>query len=106
MASIPWWAWLGVGLVVTFVSIWAELDLFIWVGVVFIIVGIAKLAMFFILGRKEDKALADVSQKSVHPEVSARVQQYANPQRIVCPRCMANVSAANFYCGYCGMRVR
>lgn len=106
MAGLSWWTWLGVGLVVALVSVWAELDLFIWVGVVFIIVGIAKLAMFYILGSRDQKVSSAVSQSVAHPQVSARVREYSQPQRLVCPRCMANVSAANFYCGYCGTRVR
>jgi hypothetical protein len=103
MASIPWWTWLGVGTIVTFVSIWADLTLFIWLGVIFIVVGIAKLAMFYILGAREQKP---VSQNAAHPQVSPRVREYAQSQKALCPRCMANVSPADFYCRYCGTRVR
>lgn len=105
MAALPWWTWLGVGAMVTFVSLWADLTFFVWVGVVFIVVGIAKLAMFYILGAREEKKA--VSQPSAaHPQVSPRVREYAQSQKLLCPRCMANLSPADFFCRYCGTRVR
>jgi len=39
MASIPWWAWLGVGVFVAVSSSFvSSLRLFVWVGLIFIVV--------------------------------------------------------------------
>lgn len=104
MAALPWWSWLGVGFVVVFVSLWVEMDFFVWVGVLFIIVGIARLAMIYVLSPKEDKV--PVSLQRVSPQVSPRLQEYVRTQKLLCPRCMANLSAADFFCRYCGTKVR
>jgi len=102
MAAIPWWTWLGVGVIVTGVSIFADLTFFVWVGIIFVVVGVAKLALFYMLGSREEKPVAH----SQAAQVSPRVREYTQSQKLLCPRCMANVSAADFYCRYCGTRVR
>ncbi len=104
MAAIPWWTWLGVGVIVTGVSIFADLTFFVWVGIIFVVVGVAKLALFYMLGSREEKPVAH--SQAAHPQVSPRVREYAQSQKALCPRCMANVSPADFFCRYCGTRVR
>ncbi len=100
MAEIPWWAWLGVGLFVAISAAFTggKVSLFAWVGIVFIVIGIAKVVYLFVLKPKETKQ----EQKIVHP--SHRIIQ--QPQAFYCPRCRITINPADVFCRYCGARLR
>ena len=100
MAEIAWWVWLGIGL---FVAVSAALtggkvSLFAWVGLLFIAIGIGKLVFLFVLKPKESKK----EQQVVHPPHLPPT----TPQAFYCPRCRITVQSADFYCRYCGTRLR
>lgn len=95
MAAIPWWAYLGVGLFVAISSaqIGGSISLFAWVGLIFVIVGIAKLIVLFVLNPREEK------KQAVH-------QTHYQPRAQLCPRCRMQVTHYDNYCRVCGMRLR
>ncbi len=87
MAEIPWWAWLAVGLFVTVasaVSLKKPL-IFILVGFVFVITGIAKVVMLFVLTPR---------RLSSHPVGAS-----------ACPVCRAALQKNAVYCHYCGTKL-
>lgn len=94
MAEISWWAWLGVGLFVTIFSISAggQLKLFAWIGVIFLVTGIAKLTYLVMLHPKQEKS-------------PSSPKRYERPQP-VCRRCFARVHQNDRFCRYCGLRLR
>ncbi|MBS3147574.1 hypothetical protein J4219_01690 [Candidatus Woesearchaeota archaeon] len=94
MAAIPWWAYLCIGLFVAIASaqIGGSISLFAWVGLLFVLVGIAKLVVLFILSPREKK-------KPVQ-------QAHYQPRASLCPRCRMQVSHYDNYCRLCGMRLR
>ncbi|HLF54839.1 MAG TPA: hypothetical protein VI612_03905 [Candidatus Nanoarchaeia archaeon] len=89
MAEIPWWAWLGVGLFVAFFSLYLDITLFGWVGLFFIIIGIAKLVYFFVFREREEKPKPTVQHQAFY-----------------CPRCRFAVHAYDLFCRRCGARLR
>jgi len=93
MAKIPWWLWLGVGLLVTILSSFVKIPIFIIVGVIFLIIGIAKAVFLFVFKEKEEK-----QEKSV-----ARAPR-AN--HAYCHRCRSIVARTDYFCRRCGTRLR
>ena len=100
MAGIPWWGWLGVGLLVAIMSgaVGGKVRFFVWIGWLFALIGIAKLVMAYVLREKEAK----------HEHVQAH--QYQMPsqahQSYYCPRCRGTVRVTDFFCSKCGSRLR
>lgn len=94
MAAIPWFAYLGVGLFVAISSaqIGGSISVFAWVGLLFVIVGIAKLIVLFVLSPKDEK-------KPTH-------QTHYQPKALLCPRCRMHVTHYDNYCRICGTRLR
>ncbi len=102
MAELAWWAWLGVGLFVAITSavMGGKVALFAWVGLIFIVVGIAKIVYLFVLKPKETKA----EQHSMHmPNPQLPPQQ---PSALYCQRCRVTVQITDHFCRYCGWRLR
>ncbi len=93
MAAIPWWVWLGVGLLVTISSvlIGGHLQFFAWVGVVFLIVAIAKVVFLFVFSVPKEE-----------------IKHKVNPQQqaFFCPRCRSQIHMHDFFCRTCGSRLR
>ena len=102
MAEIPWWVWLGVGLFVSIVSalMGGKVTIFIWIGLIFIIVGIAKVVYLFVLRPKEAKS----EQKAMHMRHPQLPPQ--PPSALYCPRCRITVQTTDRFCRYCGQRLR
>lgn len=94
MAKIPWYLWIivGVGMFIIVTRIGEQLDIFIYVAMFFIIVGIFKMIVWLILGGKTKKALLE----------SAEIRQ----QQFTCPRCMAVIASTYEFCPHCGTRLR
>ena len=95
MAALPWWAWLGVGVLIAVLSSIAggKVAVFAWIGWLFIIFGIAKAVIYFLLRKKETKQ----EQAQVPP-----VQH----QYYYCPRCRSTVRVGDYFCHRCGVRLR
>jgi len=96
MAAIPSWAWLAIGLVISLTSWYVEMTLFFWLGLVFIVIGIMKLAAGFMLGEKETKQ----EKKTVHNLSPQHTHQY---YRCACGN---PVRVNDIFCSYCGRRLR
>ena len=103
MAEIAWWAWLGIGLFVAISSAVAggKLAWFAWVGLVFIVIGIAKIVYLFVMKPKETKK--EHAATRVHTQHTHMPQ---TPQAYYCPRCRVTVQQTDFFCRYCGTRLR
>ncbi len=98
MASIAWWAWLGVGLFVAITSAYmgGKVTLFAWVGLLFIVIGIGKVVYLFVLSPKESKKEHTI----VHPHRAPVTPAY------YCPRCRITIQSTDNFCKYCGNRLR
>ncbi|MEM4254555.1 MAG: hypothetical protein QXR48_04200 [Candidatus Woesearchaeota archaeon] len=55
MAAIPALAWLIIGGMIIGISWYSDMPLFFWIGWAFVVFGIAKLIIGFVLGKKETK---------------------------------------------------
>ena len=102
MAEIAWWAWLGIGLFVAISAAWSggKVSLFAWVGLAFIVIGIGKVIALFMLTPKESKT----EQKMMH----MRSPEFAHPPQtgFFCPRCRITLQPTDYFCRYCGQRLR
>ena len=94
MAKIPWYLWLGVGAIMFFVSQYSEanLEIFVYIGMFFIVIGIFKLLIAFIVGGRGKKAEKEAEE--------IRHQQF------MCPRCRNVVASTYTFCPHCGTRMR
>lgn len=91
MAEIAWWAWLGVGLFVSVTSavVGGKTGLFLWVGLLFVVVGMGKVVFLFVLKERETKAEKTVTQ-----------------HEHVCPYCRGSIKVSDRFCRSCGTRLR
>ncbi|OYT31932.1 hypothetical protein DRJ22_01150 [Candidatus Woesearchaeota archaeon] len=87
--KIPAIAWIIIGLFISIVSGLIELKLFIWAGLVFIIIGIGKLIKEFALKEEKENKETKTQQKEYY-----------------CPRCKAKINPQSYYCQMCGQRLR
>ena len=96
MAEIPWWAWIGVGLFVSVSSAYmgGKVSWFAWVGLLFIAFGIAKVVYLFVMRPRESKKEQQVILPVYHVPHS------------ICPRCRITVQPTDFFCKYCGWKLR
>jgi hypothetical protein len=116
--ALHWLVWLVVGAVIAFIShrIGDKFLLFFYVGLAFIVFGIAKALIAFMLRAKKQE---DVPQRAapVHPVVrhgpvyQAHAQQPAVPPQLkqsvyACPRCRYPLSPAQRFCHMCGLHLR
>jgi hypothetical protein len=60
MAAIPWWAYLGSGIIISAVSKWVEAKsepgdfaLFFWIGILFIVVGVGKVIVKYLFNKEK-----------------------------------------------------
>jgi len=99
MATIPWWIWIGVGLFVALVSaqLSTKLTLFIWIGVLFILIGIGKAIAVVILTPKEQKKIA----ATPYPHKPTPFTH-----TLYCPRCRVAINTHDNFCKFCGMQLR
>ena len=94
MAKIPWYVWIivGGGMFLVSARIGDRMDVFLYIGMFVVMVGIFKLLVSFILGGKTKKALLESSE--------IRQQQFA------CPRCKSIIASTYEFCPHCGIRLR
>lgn len=102
MAAIPSWLWLAVGLVVSVTAWYTEMSaFFFWIGCAFVVFGVAKLVIGFMLGPKETKQ----EKKVVQRLAPAQGQMHPAHQYYRCP-CGNPVKVSDIFCSYCGRRLR
>jgi len=94
MAKIPWWLWVAVGggMFLISANVGERLDFFLYVGMFFIVVGVFKMLVAFILGKKGRKAEAAAEEIKTH--------------QFSCPRCRSLIAESYYFCPYCGTRLR
>lgn len=90
--KIPFWLWVITGLLISLVSSALKMKLFIWIGLVFLAIGIGK--MVFVFALKEKKGKEKI------------IRQQAQQQYYYCPRCKARVHAAENFCRMCSQRLK
>ncbi len=100
MADIPPILWIGIGIVVSVVAMLVPaLTIFVAVGILFAVIGIAKMV-------RASKDTGSLTNKNAYHTVSPRNEQSAGIDAKVCFVCAAkNSSLANF-CGHCGHRLK
>jgi hypothetical protein len=101
MAAIPSWLWLAIGLIVSVTSWYADMTLFFWLGCAFVVVGVAKIVIGFMLGKTETKA----EKKVVQRLAPVQGQRHPAHQYYRCP-CGNPVKVSDIFCSYCGRRLR
>ncbi len=94
MAKIPWWLWLGVGAVIFIVSsrTGEKMQVFLYIGMFFIIVGVFKMIVAFILGAQKQRARVEAKEIRTH--------------QFTCPRCNSSIASDFGFCPHCGTRLR
>ncbi|PIN75155.1 hypothetical protein COV18_04350 [Candidatus Woesearchaeota archaeon CG10_big_fil_rev_8_21_14_0_10_37_12] len=97
MADLPWWSWISVGLFVSVSSAFfsGPVTLFVWVGIIFVVVGIAKLVMLFVLTPKKK------TQKEKKPVQQQRHQQHVR----YCNTCRSMTHPQDRFCRFCGVKL-
>lgn len=100
MADIPPLAWIGIGIVVSVMSmLMPALTIFIAAGILFVVIGIVKMV-------RSSHDTQTLTNKNTYHTASPRNEQSAGPNARVCFVCAAkNSSLANF-CGHCGHRLQ
>ncbi len=104
MASIPWWAWLGIGafIAITSAVFGGKLVLFIWAGLLFILIGIGKAVYVFMMQEKPENHV----QSERHILHNSQNVQHHTQHQLHCPRCKTTVQANDYFCRLCGLRLR
>ena len=101
MAKIPWivYAVVGGGMIYAVEKLQNEnLNLFKYVGYVFIIIAVAKLLIWFMLGKK---------RKTIEPKMKPSDMPREMPKAsAVCSYCKAPIPPTGRFCPYCGARIR
>jgi len=96
--KLPTWSWLLVGVIIAVFSLYLEIGLFLWLGMLFIAIGVAKIVIRYMTGTKETsqekKAVQQYAPK-MHPAHQYYRCSCGNPVR-----------AADFFCSNCGRRLR
>lgn len=94
MAKIPSIVWIIVGAVMVGVSyrIGKSMDIFFYVGLLFLTIGIFKIIVGFIIGDKKKKADKEAAEMKTH--------------QFTCPRCRTVVASDFRFCPHCGNRIR
>lgn len=94
MAKIPWYLWIivGAGMFIIAAKAGEKLEIFLYIAMLFVVVGVFKLLVGFILGGKTKKALLE----------SSEIRQ----QHLACPRCRALIAPTYEFCPHCGTKIR
>ncbi len=94
MAKIPWFLWVIVGAAMFLISyrIGGKMQIFLYIGLVCLIIGIFKMLVAFILGGRGRKAEKEAREIRTH--------------EFTCQRCRAVVASTYNFCPHCGTRMR
>jgi hypothetical protein len=94
--KLPTWSWILVGLVITIVSWSVEMELFVWLGLLFIAVGAAKIIISYMTGKEtHQERKAEQHAPAAHPSHQYYRCYCGNPVR-----------ATDSFCSACGRRLR
>lgn len=101
MAQIPSWLWLSAGIIVTVGSYYVQgpVTLFFYLGLLFILIGVAKLLTWFMTGKKSIKT-GRAHTLAPQPKAQPIQQRY---KKCVCGRF---VRSTDSFCWGCGRRLR
>ncbi len=107
MAKIPSWLWLISGIAIIFFSKYmgGKVEMFFWAGLVFAVIGLAKMLVGFILYRGETKTEQRAEGAPFYPSATAAAPGQASVMRF-CPRCGSQVYQTAYFCHKCGLRLR
>jgi hypothetical protein len=107
MAQIPSWLWLISGIAIIFFSKYmgGKVELFFWAGLVFAIVGIAKILVGYILHKGETKSEEIAVNAPFYPSANAAAPVQSSVMRF-CSRCGSQVHPSSYFCHKCGLRLR
>lgn len=101
MAKIPAWSWLAVGLIVAMTAWYAEMPLFFWIGWFFVVIGIAKIIIGYVVSEKTIEVKPRQHAPATHrPAAAHPAHQYYRCS------CGAPVRASDTFCNHCGRRLR
>jgi len=100
MADIPPIVWIGIGLIVSVASMLIPgLLLFIAVGIIFIVIGVAKMMI-------ASKNTSSLQNKHAYHTHSPRNEVSAGSDTRVCFVCGAKNNVLANFCGHCGHRLK
>jgi hypothetical protein len=102
VAKIPWIVYLIVGGGMIFTIDYLgndQLNIFKYVGYVFLMAGVFKLLVFFMLGKKRKKLEPRLRPEQMPPEQEPKA-------RHICQYCKTPLPPAGRFCPNCGARVR
>ena len=107
MAQIPSWLWLIAGIAIIFFSKYmgGKVEMFFWVGLVFAVIGLAKILVSYITHKGETKTEQRTEGAPFYPAPSSAAPGQASMMRF-CPRCGSQVSPNSYFCHKCGLRLR
>lgn len=81
-----------------------DFDLFLWVGYLFLIIGVTKLGIWFISRKKESPVERRAAGGGIYQGASQR--QVVRQRAMYCPRCGNMLRGYENFCTGCGQRVR
>lgn len=102
MVKIHWSFYIIIGVSVLIASYeidYQKFKLFIWLGYVFLIVGVAKLGIWFVNRGKERPFERREIRREIYQPQQQRMMRY-------CPRCGNALRGYENFCAICGQRVR
>jgi len=102
MGRLNWSIYIIIGVVVLSASYKIDPQkflMFIWLGYAFLIVGVAKLGVWFVTKKKETKAEKQEARVEMDAETRKDVSVY-------CPRCRSVLYGYKNFCSRCGIRLR
>lgn len=99
MAQIPAWLWLGAGITVVAGSIYVgeQVELFFYIGLLFVLLGTAKIVFRFVMRKSETK-----TEKKQMQRVLPRA---THPHYATCS-CGQYIRRTDNFCWCCGRRLR
>lgn len=113
MVKIHWSVYLIIGGVVLFISnrLNSQTDsrdftLFIWIGYLLLVVGIAKLGIAFINKKKESKVERKEMKNFAYQQQPQQQPQQQQKAALYCPRCRTPLQSYDNFCSRCGQRIR
>jgi len=130
MTAIPWWAYLGSGILVSAFSKWVEAKskpgdfaLFFWIGILFIVVGVGKVLVKYLFSKDKKQPQPGRHQQNMTYPIHHRAagqhpsqhqsQQHPPQQHAQKTQVQHNVSVANqqapqhasiISCPFCGTK--
>ena len=111
MAQIPSWLWLIAGIAIIFFSKYmgGKVEMFFWVGLVFAVIGLAKILVSYITHKGETKTEESGVGAPFYPSGTAPGSASSPGQTAImrfCPRCGSQIYPTGYFCHKCGLRLR